>query len=527
MKQIRVSSASLVVGLLVATTTSQQQVLASTDDGLRWTMSELVLPAQVTSLAAVGATKDGAIVARGLIGGAVQVCVWLPVLQFGLQSGWTVLGPAAPTAFDADAASSSLQSYAGLAGTAESFHFNLASASGFEQCGVGATEQLSQVAGGWVTAVIDQGAAVGALLDSSAEQSRLVPFRATVTNGMQLMALPFGTNSAVAMDANSSGWVVGLGQSEVGWTGLVAAGATFHSMTGRMRNAPSAVVDSCISVGDDLTIVANIRSGSDTYRVALLSDARADHRPTGTVDVEDLIQYVIDYADQKPAADMDASGAVTCSDCEEYVEVWFAAQAAPPQPPATVDALALHALLTRVLIPGDVPQGLRSAAREQYEDAIAQLAAAVGDSAPTAQPADDCAHVPYDENSSRNWCGTESFNAPDLFPECCAKHDNCYRGRPAPNPLPPDPELPALAPVGGREGCDDQFLDCMLRACETDHGCLIARFGCKLAAGAYHLGVRWFGNKPYCECLRVQDPEECGPPAVANQLGIHASVVLP
>ena len=362
MKQIRVSSASLVLGLLIATTTSQQQVLASTDDGLRWTMSELVIHAQVTSMAAVGATKDGAIVARGLIGGALQVCVWLPVSQ---------------------------------------------------------------------------------------------------------------------------------------------------------------------SVGDDLTIVANIRSGSDTYRVALLSDARADHRPTGTVDVEDLIQYVIDYADQKPAADMDASGAVTCSDCEEYVEVWFAAQAAPPQPPATVDALALHALLTRVLIPGDVPQGLRSAAREQYEDAIAQLAAAVGGSAPTAQPADDCAHVPYDENSSRNWCGTESFNAPDLFPACCAKHDNCYRGRPVPNPLPPDPELPALAPAGGREGCDDQFLDCMLKACETDHGCLIARFGCKLAAGAYHLGVRWFGNKPYCECLEIQDPNECGSPAVANQLGLHASVVLP
>jgi len=487
-------------------------------------MSELAIPSGATSIAAIGATKDGAIVARALVGDATRVFVYLPMAQFGFPTGWTDIGRAAATEIPISALSHSLGAYAAVTALNGSAEYTLALASGYEQCGTGAIEQLPQASGGWVTSVQANGVATGALFVQGVEDATMISFRASVNTGLQLIALPFEHTSSITMDANSSGWVVGLSRSQSGWGGVVAVDTTLQTMTGRLRNVPNALVNSCVGIGEDFTIVANVQTSATEYRVALLTDARADHVPTGIVDFDDLAGYLIDYSDHKPTADVDASGSVTCSDCDEYIALWIDSQIDPVPVSMTVDALPLYALLMRVLTPESVPQTIRDPAISEFENSVHQFTAQDPTNTVTAEIGDDCAHVPYTADPTANWCGSSSIDVPDFIPHCCADHDNCYRGFPPglTNDIPP-----RAVPPGGRRGCDDRYLLCMTTYCSDRHDCPFAWFGCRVLAGIYHLGVQLGGWSSYCACLRHLDPEGCAPQPTIGFVGAHGSAVLP
>ncbi len=511
------------VGLQFSTQTEGRASPPS--DGLRWTAQDLPLPLGVTSLVATGATEDGVIVAHGLKFGQVNAFVYMPSAAFGFVTGWNDLGAAHPRHLLSTAVASSGRAGASIVSQDGQPEFTLAIADSFEECGTGFTESLADNTDGWVTAVCDSGIAAGVLIGQSAEGAvRFTPFSASAAGGLQVVTIPEGFQNAVPWDQSETGWMVGTAQSPDGWRGVAGPGCTLLAMAGRIRNRPDAVLDSCVGVTVDLKIVANEAVALAQYRPILLTDARADHLPTGTVDSEDLVGYLIDYGALSPRADMDASGSVTEADADGFVDLWVAAQISGQQQVCAPDPLSMYTLAIRGGASELCPEELRAAASGRLRQVIVELSGAP-DASSGPVIAADCQYEEFDRQhpENHNYCGSGAIDVPDFFAECCSNHDNCYRGfSPRPAPSPPGPPAP-----GGRRGCDDEFLACMNAACDQDQRCWIKNFGCHLIAGIYHLGVRAFGKGAFCECRQLTDPEDCGTVALETQLGALGSAVLP
>ena len=83
-------------------------------------------------------------------------------------------------------------------------------------------------------------------------------------------------------------------------------------------------------------------------------------------------------------------------------------------------------------------------------------------------------------------CGS-GFNEPFVpdnpfgfnFSSCCEGHDNCYGN------------------CGTtKKDCDNKFLGCMLKACESEGG-PARKSVCKMWARRYYRAVKWFGESAY------------------------------
>lgn len=493
----------------------------------QWTFVEYDAPTGVASIVAVGATKDGVIVAQADIGDVSHAFIYLPIARFGIESGWTDLGVALPRSLSFCTVSPSYGTFAAVITGGQSAEFILAEAPTFDACGVGIEITLSQVTSGWLTAVLDSGIAVGAVTRLNADGgTNPMPFRASVGGGLEQLSIPADCTGGVLLDVNSAGWIVGTGLRSIGATAIIGTGITLKSMDGLVRGLGSTRLDSCVSVRDNLSIIANLRREDGSRSIARLDDARADHLIDNEVNIADLGAFIADFVDADSSADVDLSGSVEVIDFDQFVELWSAAQSSSVVlPPIPSSAFRLVELATRVANPNALPTGLRNAARDELRTSIYTKTFGVETIPLAPSPAQNrrCLHKPFNTLPNEHWCGSSDFDVPDLFPQCCANHDNCYRG--TPNETSPQP--PTSPPLGGREACDSQFFQCMKDQCHDTHSCPFARFGCELVAGTYYLGVRLFGHCAYCECLRGVDLAECGPSPIGNQVGALGSVVLP
>ena len=495
-------------------------------DGLRWTAEDLPLPGGVSSLVATGSTKEGVIIAHGLKSGAVYSFIYMPSAAYGLAAGWNDLGPARQREMPTTAIAASGTVGASIAKAGSQLEFSLAIASSYDQCGVGITSLIPDNTSGWITSVINSGSTVGAFIGQTTTGAiRITPFRANTVTGVQDIATPVGHQNAVPLDQSESGWIVGTAQTAIGWRGVAGTATGFMSLDGRIRNRPDAVIESCVGVTESTTIIANLQTGPGQFRPVLLKDARADYRPTGTVDFDDLAEYVVDYSDSQPRADIDASGSVTESDLDGFLNLWITAQVDNQASLANPEALSIFHAAVRGGAAEQCPAPLRAAAVAKFQQVVAQLTESAP---PTAAPEvlPDCAFERFDRESPErhNYCGSGWADVPDFFPECCSDHDNCYRGFGRP---PTDTSDPGPLPPGGRKGCDDLFLACMKSKCDEVHHCPIKNFGCHIVAFTYYLGVRTFGRDAFCDCRQLTDPEDCGGPSVQSQVGTLGSAVMP
>ena len=524
--------ATTLVALHLATATG---VAASTPvDGLRWTAEDLPLPSGVSSLVATGATKEGVIIAYGLKAGAVDAFVFMPSAAYDLAAGWNDLGPAEQREMPTTAIAASGTAGASIAITGSQLEFSLAIANSYDQCGVGITSLVPDNHSGWITSVSNFGTAIGAFIGQTTTGAiRITPFRANATSGIQEITLPVGHQNAVPLDQAESGWIVGTAQTTVGWRGVVGTGAAFMSLNGRIRNRPDAVIESCVGVTESTTIIANLQTAPGQFRPVLLKDARADYRPTGTVDFDDLAEYVLDYSESQLSADIDASGSVTESDLDGFVTLWITAQISDQASPINPEPLSIFHAAVQGGAAEQCPTALRAAAVAKFQLVVAQLTAsdllAVAPEVPQ-----DCEFKPFEKDSPErpNYCGSEWADVPDFFPECCSNHDNCYRGYSVPKPTDPS-QTPGPPPPGGRIACDDEFLACMKSRCDSDQRCPIKNFGCHIVAFTYYVGVRAFGQVrlfgpgAFCACRQHSDPGDCGGPAAQTSVGLLGSAVMP
>lgn len=495
-------------------------------DGLRWTAEDLPLPGGVSSLVATGTTKEGVIIAHGLKSGAVYSFIYMPSAAYGLAAGWNDLGPAGQREMLTTAIAASGTVGASIAKAGSQLEFSLAIASSYDQCGVGITSLIPDNTSGWITSVINSGATVGAFIGQTTTGAiRITPFRANTATGVQVIATPVGHQNAVPLDQSESGWIVGTAQTAIGWRGVAGRATGFMSLDGRILNRPDAVIESCVGVTESTTIIANLQTGPGQFRPVLLKDARADYRPTGTVDFDDLAEYVLDYSDSKPSTDIDASGSVTESDLDDFVTLWATAQIDNPPATANPEPLSIVHAAIRGGAAKNCPTPLRAAAVGKFQQVVAQLTESIPSAvAPEVPP--DCSYEQFDHGSpgSHNYCGSGWADVPDLFPECCSNHDNCYAGyRPDGTPL-----SPVGHPIpGGRLGCDDDFLACMKSKCDEVQRCPIKTFGCHVVATAYYFGVRVFGRGAFCHCRIETDPADCGGATAQTAVGFLGSAVMP
>jgi hypothetical protein len=415
---------------------------------------------------------------------------------------------------------------ASIAITGSQLEFSLAIANSYDQCGVGITSLVPDNHSGWITSVSNFGTAIGAFIGQTTTGAiRITPFRANATSGIEEITMPVGHQNAVPLDQAESGWIVGTAQTTVGWRGVVGTGAAFMSLNGRIRNRPDAVIESCVGVTESTTIIANLQTAPGQFRPVLLKDARADYRPTGTVDFDDLAEYVLDYSESQLSADIDASGSVTESDLDGFVTLWITAQISDQASPVNPEPLSIFHAAVQGGAAEQCPTALRAAAVAKFQLVVAQLTASdLPAVAPEVPPG--CPFEPFDRDSPerQNYCGSRWVDVPDFFPECCSNHDNCYGGyRPDGTRLsPPGEPIP-----GGRQACDDDFLACMKLKCDNVQHCPIKNFGCHIVAFTYYVGVRTLGRGAFCACRQHSDPGDCGGPTAQTSVGLLGSAVMP
>lgn len=500
-------------------------------ESLCWTAQELPRPPGVSSLVAIGATKDGVIVAHGTTVTEVRSFIYLPTAAYGLSAGWTDLGLAVPLDIPIGMLSPDGRSYAGFSASLNPTEFTLASGTSAQVCGIGILQPMAGVTGGWTSAISTSTIAVGTMITQTPSGvTALSPFLVDIQHGFQVLSIPPGADGGAAIDVNDSGWVVGVVKSGASWRGALGNHGGLIGIEGRVRNDPGAVIESCVAVSDSLTVVANKAIGAGASCPVILRDARPDYVPTGTVDFDDLAEFVADVEVGASSADIDASGEVDDADLGEFVVLWAGAIAMGDSASVEPDPLPLYELLLRITPPNQCPPPLRSAAQARFEWIATLL---VGSQAEPVDPStngepstgeadDDCRFKQYVANQG-DYCGSATVNVPDFFPKCCSDHDNCYCG------FDPDGARyePGLPPPGGRKGCDDEFLRCMKAKCGRDHTCWIAQFGCEVLAGAYHLGVRWFGGGSYQASSSASDPADGGAATHTTAFGQFGCSVLP
>lgn len=524
---------AIILGVAIALTSASPSALGADRAG-RWNAAVIAGPSEFTSVVALGATNDGIIIARARVADVEHGFLFLPNPRFGLLAGWTDLGAASARFLPSTSISHSLHGCASFAIDGTELNFMIATAQGFEDCGIGCTGTIAGFVDGWATSVRqwgDRAVLVGAAIRTdTSEGASPAPLRASTIGGIEWLTLPENCVGGAAFDSNAAGWYVGTGalaspqdSTESNWTALIGNTSAMQPMDDWVRGLGTATLDSCVAITDDFCMIANVRESDGSMRIVRLVDTRADHIIDGVVNVVDLGEYVADFAAVDSKADMDVSGSIESADLEVFIDRWATAQSISTTVPLPATAFRVAELAMRVVEVDLLPETLLVAARAELQSEIlAQVG--IDPPRPFVGPPDPCARVPFDDDSTVHWCGTDDFSFPDLFPACCAEHDNCYRGFPA--------GYSGAAPIRhpqGRRGCDDDFLKCMVKACNDDLDCPFARLGCYIAAGIYRLGVGLGGREAYCVCMRRHglDPVECPIPAGGQPVSRFGSHVLP
>lgn len=499
----------------------------------RWNAVAIAGPSESTSVVALGATNDGIIIARARVADIERGFLFLPDPRFGFVAGWTDLGAASARFLPSTSVSHSLHGFAGFTIDGSDLNFTIATAQGIDDCGIGCTGTITGFADGWATSVRqwgDRAVLVGAAIRTDTSQGASpAPLRASTIGGIEWLTLPDHCTGGAAFDSNAAGWYVGTGSlassqesGPLNWTALMGNASAMQSMDGWVRGLGTATLDSCVAITDDFCMIANARESDGSMRIVRLVDTRADHSIDGIVNVVDLGEYVADFASVDSKADMDISGTIESSDLEVFIDRWTAAQSPSPTVPLPATAFRVAELTMRVVDVDLLPESLLVAASAELQAEIIEQVG-IAPNGPVVEPIDPCAHDPFVDGETKDRCGSDTFNVPEFFPECCANHDNCYRGFPD--------GYRGVTPIrhpNGRRGCNDEFFSCMATACGALN-CPFARLGCYVVAGIYRLGVGLGGREAYCVCMRRNrlDPDECPALVPTQPMSRFGSHVLP